>query len=346
MSTISILGLAQQCAQRFARSRSTVSLDEDVRMDLENQLDRFKIWAGYIGAFAPGKASADHRLRDEKDMKEVLLQMLTRLKKSIQQVLHPPVSELEEDNSDSTSLVSGSSSSVLSLDEASEPSSEVEVDTSRPSRNLVQEIDDLISRLYQLSAIIRKPVSSSENIRVAKYIEKGTHGEDFEEFRSHVRWQLEFRHREASSTLIDRLVDAVIFRRKKLLYREHHQEKLNQGVHEWSTMDVPEGFIPPKANLALIRQKSPVVRMAASRQSSSKTLPFSATEASSVNRFGLKSYARSLAPSAVTQSAVARREQLDVPPPPRPETSGVKEVLCPYCSQILDKEEMQGPRWT
>jgi hypothetical protein len=42
----------------------------------EDQMARFNIWASNIGAFAPGHASADHRLRDSPEVHFLLMQLL------------------------------------------------------------------------------------------------------------------------------------------------------------------------------------------------------------------------------------------------------------------------------
>ena len=351
---MSILQVARQCAIRFGRGRSTGPLDAQVRIDLENQLGRFKIWAGNLGVFVPGTASADYRLRNDEEIREILVQMLTRLKKNIEQAIDPPVPELEEDNNSqdaATSSESSSSSPSLRLDDDDsnpDASGEVEV-LEAPSRNPLGEIDDIITRLYRLSAIIRRPNSSSESARVAKYIEKGTHGRDLEDFESHVRWQIQFRNPETPPRLLDRLVSAVVARKKRLLYRERHQEKLKQGVDDYFTPDLP---VPTTSQLVtgavkgVSHPKSSSLRRTAIMQRSSQTGPYSVTDASTVNRPRLASYPKSVALSGVTKSAVARREQLDIPPPPRFEMSETTEVVCPYCFKVVDKEETKQPRWT
>lgn len=354
----SVVHITRQCTALFARGLSNQTLDSRLRIDLENQLGRFKIWVGNIGVFAAGNASLDARLRDDLDIKEIMIQMLTRLWKLIDQLINPPLSEAEdEDNSDSSQSTSSSSTSP-SLDVSLGGTSEtgdfdepLAQQTHQSSQKLLQDIDSIITRLYRLSTIIRKPISFSENAKVARFIDKTDEGEDAKEYVSHIRWVIQTRrHPGASAVLIDRLVDAVVLRRKKLLYRERHQQKLNQGTDREFTMEltVPERTYPAKAperNARPVpRQNTPFLKVAATVKSS-QTVPLSATEASSVNRQGLATYASSVAPSGMTRSAISRREQLDVPRPPRLQ-SETEEAICPYCFQIMKKTEMIGMHWT
>ena len=354
----SVLVTARQCAALFRRALSGQSLGEKTRIDLENQLGRFKIWAGNIGVFAAGNASIDFRLRNDQDVKEVIVQMLLRLWRTIDQLINPPLVEMEtlEDGESNQSSSSGSSSSslIVSLDADSEASS---IDQSpaksedySPNRQL-RTMDSVITCLYRLSAIIRKPTSFSENAKVTRFIDKAHDGGVMEEYVSHVKWQIQFRHPNASPILAERLVNAVVFRRKKLMYRKRHQQKLNQGVDDafWVEDLFPNSLDAPKAperdGMKVTRHDSPFLKVAATVKSSSQTHTFSATQASSVNRRGLTSYARSAALSGMTKSAVARRDQLDVPPPPRPE-SETEEAICPYCFEIVDKGKMARAWWT
>ena len=349
---------AKQCVALFGRGLLSPSTNRQSSTDLENQLGRFKIWAGNIGVFAAGNASLDFRLRNDPDVREVVLRMLTRLRRTIEQFINPSIAEMlveEEGDSDkSNSSTSSSVSLVLSVGGDSQTSSLDGVPDQRQqlaSASRLQIMDSIISRLYRLSAIIRKPISFSENAKVARFIDKDHDRQDMEEYESHIRWQVQFRHPQASQILVDRLVNAVVFRRKKLLYRERHQQKLSQGIdHVFGTdLTVPSDMNALKGydrNPNQFRgSNSALLKVAATMKSSSRTMPLSATQASSVNRQGLASYAKSFALSGMTKSAIARREELDVPPPPEP-TKETAEAICPYCFEIVDKGRMAKARWT
>jgi hypothetical protein len=205
---------------------------------------------------------------------------------------------------------------------------------------------DIINRLYRLSAAIRKPISLSEDTRVAKYIEKTKDSLDLEDFQCYVKWQIGLWHHDTTVQLIDRLSDTVVLRRKKLLYRKRHQQKLNEGTKDWFVLRNPgsvyrEGRGLLKADRIESQDVGPEQKPMARVQTS---LAFSATKASSIDSKAFHTYAKSVAPSGVTQSAIGRREKLDVPAPPKPQRG--QEAKCPYCSKFLKKEELKQAQWT
>ncbi|TGO44913.1 hypothetical protein BOTNAR_0722g00040 [Botryotinia narcissicola] len=339
----SVAEIARNVATVFARGRAK-QLEPHLRSELENELGRFKIWAGNLGVFSPGRASVDYRLRDDADVKEILVQMLDRLRQSTKQAMDPPVileEEAEEESEkDYNSDSSSEDSMAISLDNESDAGFETDDLPSLHSVDVVARalntIKDTITRLYRLSTIIKKPSSANENVKVADFIAKNEASAELVEFQISVRWQIEFRFPDASPTLLNRLIEAAVFRRRKLEYRERHKEKLKQGVDRSFASDLVLPLIP----------KNIVIRPAgAQHRGSISTMQYSATEASSVNRLKFASYPKSVAISGLTRSAVARREQLDVPAPPSKSEGEVKEAICPYCFRIVDKEDMIQARW-
>lgn len=351
----SIAEIARNVATVFARGRAK-QLEPHLRSELENELGRFKIWAGNLGVFAPGRASVDYRLRDDADVKEVLIQMLDRLRQSTKQAMDPPVileEEEEEESEKDDSSDSSEDSMAISLDSESDAESETDDLPSLHSAEVVatalNTIKDTITRLYRLSTIIKKPSSANENVKVANFIAKDEDSTELTEFQTSVRWQIEFRLPDASPTLLDRLVEAAVFRRRKLEYRERHKEKLKQGVERSFASDFVLSLEPKDLAIrpaGAQHRGTPILRRkSSSARGSISTMQYSATEASSVNRLNFASYPKSVAISGITKSAVARREQLDVPAPPSKSEGEVKETVCPYCFRIVDKEDMIHARW-
>ncbi len=345
-----VLDVSRQCVALFARSYNDRTLSTRAEEDIQNQLGRFKIWAGTIGVFASGKASADSRLRNDEDVKEIMIDMLLRLRRAIDALLKPVI--MEESSEEPPSDGEGSSddseeSLILSIGGESDTTS-MESKILDHHNAALQDIDNVISKLYRLSALIRKPTSTRENVRVANYIEKGEVAEDATDFETHVRWQIKFRLPDASDGIVDRLVRAVMFRRRKLEYRKRHQQKLSQGMESAFGTEVLLSTMPTTARnkgTQAQRGSGPLLKSPATVKSSSNTITLSATEASTVNRRALASYPRSMAGgSNITKSAVARREQLDVPPPPK--SADTAEAVCPYCFEVVDKANMARPLWT
>ncbi|KAF7955168.1 uncharacterized protein EAE97_000427 [Botrytis byssoidea] len=253
--------------------------------------------------------------------------MLDRLRQSTKQAMDPPVileeEAGEESEKDYNSDSSSEDSMAISLDNESDARSETDDLPSLHSVDVVARalntIKDTITRLYRLSTIIKKPSSANENVKVADFIAKN----------------------EASAELVEFQIS--------LEYRERHKEKLKQGVERSFASDLVPPLIPKNTVIrpaGAQHRGTPIRRQQAnSARGSISTMQYSATEASSVNRLKFASYPKSVAISGITRSAVARREQLDVPAPPSKSEGEVKEAVCPYCFRIVDKEDMIQARW-
>ena len=346
---MSISRIAIQCAQLLGENNLDKTSPLEIRAGLGEILARFKIWAGNVGVFAPGNASIEYRLRDDKDIADLLSRLLGRLKKHLEQAVRPPLTEESDDEHEqldsSASSISSDSSSELDLD-SDEAASVPDIEVGDQSRDdPITQANSTMDYLYRLSVLLKKPVSSTENDKVRRFIAKPPDEETAEEqsdFESHVRWMIEVRHfPTAPKVLIDRLVTTVAFRRMKLLYRQRHRDKLGQGFpHSLNAQPVFEEML-----LGERRHPFGISDLENSRPTiwNSQSHSFSATTASSVNRSRYANFPKSVALSRMTQTAVARRGKLDVPKPPH-DTNG--RVVCPYCFRFLEKEERHEPRWT
>lgn len=351
-SAPTIVETARLCAQSFVRIQSIHSLDPRSESEFEDQLGRFKIWAGSLGVFAADTASADFRLKDDQDIKDVMISMITCLREQVEHLGQPsPLPTLlEEQTQDKNepassgspvSLTASSSSWELSSDSDSAINTEC-VPRNLPRRNNgLTQITDIVNRLYRFSTVIRKPASLSEHARIAQYIEKTKDNLDLEDFESYVKWQIRQWCPETTVELIDRLSDAVVLKRKRLLYRKQHQEKLNEGTEDWFITRNPESIYldsdkPFKVQDAGLAHRPPAKMR--------RSVALSATKASSVDGQAVRAYEKSVALSKITKSAIVGREKLDIPAPPKPR--GGMEAQCPYCSKFLAKEQLESAQWT
>ncbi|KAH6887609.1 hypothetical protein B0T10DRAFT_73728 [Thelonectria olida] len=357
---MSISTVASQCAKLLAQTQSNRALSPTVRLSLENILVRLKIWAGNVGVFAPDNASVEYRLRREADIMDVLLSMLTSLKAHLERAINPPLlEELEEEQPPSPSSDSDSSSSSLTLDsDAAEDEQDTGTQNDLDSNDPIQRANDVIDRLYRLASVVRKPVSSTENSRVRDFIAKEKsrgHTQDLEDAEDHARRHMQARFAKAPQVLVDRLVAAVVFRRMKLRYRQRHQQKLKQGVESSFAMEASGGkrlvteYLGTPTILPAVPVPNPGVSSTAAKHNiprRGRSVVWSATDASSVNQARFVNYAKSTALSGITLTAVARRQKLDVPPPPKNFDKRLRKVTCCYCTRMLSIEETREPRWT
>jgi hypothetical protein len=357
-----LVAATRYCAQQFLRRTTGGDIPRNLLKSFETQLGRFKIWAGYLGVFTPGKGSADYRLRHDTETKDVLISMLARLAEKVQSLADQesvskdhshdksPLSAIE---ASSLSSASSSSSLVLDSDQDSEVGKASHVDENELRQPLLREIEAIISRLYRFSSIIRKPTHDSEKERVRRYINEQLGDLDLSELETHVRWQLNrpfglCPKLKKTSPLFERLVDGALYRRKKILYHAAHQAKLEHGVEE--TFSRPESQPKTKSSFPMTEMNELPTGGDSKTPRTQKAVTFIETTASTARKTPLSTFGKSVVLTGVTMSQQARRQHLDIPPIPVTLGPGISEIRCPYCSHLITEElgkvdSMQNSRW-
>ncbi|KAH7260848.1 uncharacterized protein BKA55DRAFT_535862 [Fusarium redolens] len=183
-------------------------------LKLQNELSRFKVWSGNIGAHRKGRSSLDHRLRDASNIRDQVIELLKDLKESLQ---------------DANNILTGYTTpwdQDLSPAQFSDDDSDDEpfqVDTSGPSElsQIFAAIVEDINCLFRLSASIHNP---SPHDRFKKACLTDTSG--YEPFDvQHVCNKLS----KAPKPIAERLGKAISRRRQYFKYRELHHDKLASG---------------------------------------------------------------------------------------------------------------------
>ncbi|KAL6819917.1 hypothetical protein V8C40DRAFT_251957 [Trichoderma camerunense] len=163
---------------------------------IEDQVARYSTWTNGIGVFAPGKASMDHRLRYAPEVQSITISLLESLNyrsQKLLELLHSHVNGLE------TRI-----SSVL--DER--------------LGKLLSYIATEISHLNKMSNIIHKASQDSQNIQAKDFNMIDEEGNDVQSILlSHYKRYIGEGFPTASASIQQRLADAMILRRKRILYR-------------------------------------------------------------------------------------------------------------------------------
>lgn len=359
---MSLSSLAAQCDRLLTQSNR--SLNNELNLELGNVLTRLRIWAGHVGAFAPGNASINYRLRDDPDVADVFVSMLHALRTNLERALNPPLVEEEEWTREGnpkqrpgSPASSSASSSALELDSDAEEMETTETQGNLGHQTYIRKANDIIDRLYRLSSVMRKPASSTENARVRDLFAKKPEWaiDELEDVEDHTRSHILAHFGNASRILVDRLVSASVFRRMKLCYRKRHQEKLRQGVsYVGEHRQLPSAL----ATQSLVSRSADQLGLPElygpdaypidpeNARQHPESIALSGTNASSVNRQTLPGYAKSSVLSGITRAAIARRQHLDVPSPPGNLNEGQLRLECPYCFRFIRKEETEEPHWT
>ncbi|KAL3472857.1 hypothetical protein BJX99DRAFT_234764 [Aspergillus californicus] len=218
---------ARQCLLSFneCQARSTCLLPQ-AQAAIEDQVGRFSIWASNIGVFAATRASLDYRLREAEDVQRLIFGLLKTLDESIQQCI--PLTPLD---------VSQDGPRITSLD------------------TVLNDITEQINLLHQLSNMIRKASSTKQNIKAANsFVLRDEHGDDYgPRFRNLFALAIIRRSfPQCPESIQDRLADAMLLRRKRILYRYLRYGKSPLK----STASAPTKIMPISRNTQSVPQNS------------------------------------------------------------------------------------------
>lgn len=139
---------------------------------LQDEIGRFRVWSGNLGALQKGHSSLDYRLRDSPLLSSNALKFLKDLEDNIDEAvaivtearlpyeLQPKPEKSEDDEDDDDSF--------FDEDEDEDDEDEDSVPRSELSMRFA-EIVDIIDNLYKLSVRIRTPTIRSRSLKAATY---------------------------------------------------------------------------------------------------------------------------------------------------------------------------------
>lgn len=338
----------------------THAIDEEA---LEDEIGRFRVWAGNLGALQKGHSSLDYRLRDSPVSNTNTLKLLRELETNVNEAYavasgarlpyeeqaRPDMTEDDDDDG------------FFSAEEDDDDSSSDEPRTELKMR--FREIVDIIDNLYKLSVRIRTPGLRSRSLKASSYTQKDPEtGIDIfdmyaaqdlkhvQELVSHLRQPYVANDaQEDQDFLIKRLSASVTLRRRHFKYWKRHRDKLSASTmsDEGQEPHVTAPFERPAAASDEIPQAHPVPIVAALREVSSqktgKTM-LSGTEVTQLHQ----SLDDIVDTKSVTSYAITVKDVhgkgIDLPPPPK-SADGDKEFECPYCWIVCPARYGKGRAW-
>ncbi|KAH7141974.1 hypothetical protein EDB81DRAFT_723219, partial [Dactylonectria macrodidyma] len=344
---------------------------------LRNQRDRFKVWAGNLGALQEGRASLDFRLRESIPMQSAVHKLLKQLEDTVKKSsdIVGGVRKPREE-----SLTSADEEQDLWSDSDDNSSSKVEdgINTRTELGQNTFAIMQIVSDLFKLSFKIRNPATRSSGQSVLKpllfkqpvYVDvddtttvdllacfgvfdRGHVQEAFRELRCsvHRRPRLEdMSPTESHGFLIDRWSKSLTNRRRYFAYWENHARKLAKEDMEKAPDQADSknpGWVEaqpsPKPMPAADLAAALMTPAAAATSLAGKTI-LSGTEGST--------YERKLDDEVDTNSVVSYASTTydidgtvaDLPraPPVRPPQT---EFQCPYCWVTCPAHHAKGKSW-
>lgn len=189
-----------------ADQRTKSKLSPGVLLD---ELGRFRVWSGNIGAHGQGKISLDYRLREASHLRDRVIELLRSLRAVLADIL---------------SIVKGEKIPWEDLS-VSDSDSDSEDDEHFPVNELSQlmpNAGEATTCLMRLSMAIRNP-APHDQFQKSKHI-NFSHYEEFNV--NHVRAKFPL----VPEYLALRFGKAISRRRQYLSYREEHRKRLEQGL--------------------------------------------------------------------------------------------------------------------
>lgn len=349
----------------------------------EDQLARFKIWAGNIGVDAEGHGSLDYRLRDSPQARLLMLELLESLQSHLQrgkllEIVQSHVSPCSNINTaieigkpsdefadsrgssltpDGTRLNAyecSQSSAVSSSFHGTETESLAELLQLSPFEQRIHGVEQTIDRLYRLSIAIRRPSLVGQNTKAANFTIRDDEGNEVDaEFESYALKRATHQFPHAPPWLLKRLATAITLRRRRFLYRHRHQKKLRSksfnGLPERSPTPLPPSG---DGGSTIIGAQTLRVPSQAKNGTDNRYLKplISQTSATSASFFppersrAMSFFEKSSQVSTAFQSSHEPAFSVQVPDAPQV-SPGSKEFECPYCCLMLPIEEAKGSKW-
>ncbi|KAH0545417.1 hypothetical protein FGG08_000558 [Glutinoglossum americanum] len=328
---------ANLCRESFYHLCSLLTEPECVFIDqishsaVMDELGRFGVWVGNIGALQDGPSSLDYRLREASHIRQMVLKLLGDLNDTLQEAISivsckRPQKDFQPPDDEFASEFSGDGSSTDS--DAQDPSNDLMPTTE--IQQLFLAIVETITSLLKLSITIRNPAPRDRHAKSASF---SPYDDRYD--IGHV-WQ-KFPHARKSSWLIDRLGKANSRRRLYLRYREKHREKLSKEPKSLGNAKIgakTEVVQGDGADRLTQRQSSREAKSRATNPTATTTLV--QTIASSLynpDKVEENSDADQSVTSYATSIGEGDNTTIRVPPPPEASADEMP-FECPYCFTI------------
>ncbi|KAH7165848.1 hypothetical protein EDB81DRAFT_942832 [Dactylonectria macrodidyma] len=188
----------------------------------EEEMMRFKMWSGNLGAHQSGRVSLDHRLRDAPHLREQVIYLLKDLCESLQDALslasHQPPLWQTKDVGEATSMSHSSDFALTDSDS----------DSDFPESGLLTartDVEEAIDCLLRLSVAIANPAPHErvQNLGTGP-------SDDVSFYETFDIQRVRDKFPKISTELAETLGKSITRRRQFFKYREAHHTKLSAGL--------------------------------------------------------------------------------------------------------------------
>ncbi|KAH7152101.1 hypothetical protein B0J13DRAFT_255243 [Dactylonectria estremocensis] len=223
-SVLVVLRLFQDLAKPHAGPTGSVST-HSMLSRFEEEMMRFKMWSGNLGAHQRGRVSLDHRLKNEPHLREKVLYLLKDLCESLQDALalvshQPPSWQTKEDDGEASCRGHSSDSALTDSDS----------DSDSPELGLLKtqtDVGEAIDCLLRLSVAIANPAPHERvpDLGIGP-------SDDVSFYETFDIQRVRDKFPKISAELAETLGKSITRRRQFFKYREAHHTKLSAGLEE------------------------------------------------------------------------------------------------------------------
>ncbi|KAF2465074.1 uncharacterized protein BDR25DRAFT_295895 [Lindgomyces ingoldianus] len=353
-----IARLTRSCFRLLQELSSTLpdaKADYQVAMSpaaVQNELERFKLWSGNLGAMESNRSSLYFRLRDSTVMQTNVTNLLRKLEKIIRDCL-------EIIKGDRLPLDEMPKPEYVSSPDTSDDDSDYEpVDYGRVTTELgmnMLNIVDILSDLFKLSFKIRNSTTATESLKPFTFqdINEETQKDRlaiYEEYdRRHVQEYIEqaqkgreeFSDRDQLMILVGRFAATVTRRRRMLQYWQRHAEKLASAIVTEECLNSMQVIsLGASSTLQDVEARGSPEQRA---PPANKTI-YSGTEATRYDPKLEETLETSSVISYATTAFDLDGSAITIPPLPAQVFEG-SEFLCPYCRTVIPSWHGKGHAW-
>ncbi|PVI03472.1 hypothetical protein DM02DRAFT_652592 [Periconia macrospinosa] len=348
----------QNLVNALSTNDTGYTLDHDA---LQDEIGRFRVWCGNIGALQKGHSSLDYRLRDSPLLSSNVLKLLQELENNItaaSQIISGARLPYEKQQQQPSDSDDDEDDDFFSDDEDEDgpgaPKTELDM--------RFREILDVIDNLYKLSVRIRQPTIRSRSLKAAAFAPKDpeTHVDLMEQYAvsdlqhiqelvRHLRMPyVKDGEAEDDGVLTSRFARAVTLRRRQFKYWKRHRDKLGAAIiHEEPT--VPQQIERPEV---LNRHDTLQVQIGNVEQAIVQDTPSQKTGRTLLSGTEATHYHQTLDDivdsKSVTSYATTVRDatgrSIQLPAPPK-DADGDRDFECPICYIICPSRYANQRAW-
>jgi hypothetical protein len=258
------------------------------------------------------------------------------------------ITELDIDRNRPGQNPSQAASSSASAELIPSPASAPLTDLSNLRDKLMEQtqhdVEEILDRLFRLTALIRKSGLSSRHAKAIGYEEVNEQGVNLtSKFKILANRIMDFKFPDATETLRANLAETINVRRRQFLYSKHHQENLSKKSAAPEVKISPFAVSPDLSQATTKRDKNDNI---------SETLPKrprgSAPTHSSASAIGsqlaVNNIQQRVSPSSWGSRSRVQATSVNLPIPPKLKP-GAKEFQCPWCFIVQPKEVLEKTKW-